>query len=248
MALHHNVDPFLFMYMQGMTVLTLTSAPSLACQLAEKSFPPDGDLNEAVNELAKLSGLPQPWSLQVFNDFGDVINVMPGRSVGTDPLRVQIVSTEVESLKATVANLTKQVAANDKATAVANTPRLCNLAAMILLHSASDVSGATSRTTTTDYFYKLGAGHAGITGIATHIKNATNIRMSLSEVISILDKVVQQRNATIHPGSVADLDREVAELADAITPALKAKCFWECFIVENYSMFKTLFPDGFKSP
>ena len=59
--------------------------------------------------------------------------------------------------------------------------------------------------------------------------------------ITEADRVITRRNNIFHFRSLAALDEEVAEVSKIITPALQKTCYWECWVIARYSIFKQVF-------
>lgn len=66
-----------------------------------------------------------------------------------------------------------------------------------------------------------------------------------AEFVEGADGVITRRNAFFHPLTLEDLEEEVAELQEGISPALRQRCGWECDVIANYHAIKQAFPGSF---
>ncbi|KAG2425167.1 hypothetical protein HXX76_013921 [Chlamydomonas incerta] len=121
---------------------------------------------------------------------------------------------------------------------VAWQPRVCNLAAQILLHACGKQQ---FRTTISDYFAKLAA--ANDSGLQ---QAAAGMGMQLAQLGAEADDVLTRRNVLVHPGSLESLEVEVNAVRSCITTLLEQACRQECRIVRAYEIFKGAFPERFK--
>ena len=78
-------------------MLTLCVAPR--GRDTASSFPPQYSLSSAREALALASNVVPPYSFDVYNSEGDVLNVTPQRKVGTQPLCTEIEAPVIQGLR-----------------------------------------------------------------------------------------------------------------------------------------------------
>jgi hypothetical protein len=123
--------------------------------------------------------------------------------------------------------------------AVAIVPRVRNVAAQILKIASGPDTFRTSQRTS-DRFRSLGVEHQGVVQLAKSMKVTPRV------LVERVDELLHRQNAHTHPGALAALDAEVAEVASTITPAMQQLACWECKIVAHYEVVKAAFPLKFQ--
>ncbi|KAG2482766.1 hypothetical protein HYH03_018306 [Edaphochlamys debaryana] len=110
-----------------------------------------------------------------------------------------------------------QVSSQQRQLAVLAAPRLRNVVAQVLLHACGQQSFRTS--------------FMGLTPVAM-ARNA--------------DAVLTRCTAGVHPGSLQDLEGEVAAVRSLVTPELQQQCPQECHFLAAYEQqLKAAYPDRF---
>jgi hypothetical protein len=115
-------------------------------------------------------------------------------------------------------------------------PRLCNVAAQVLLYALGDKL----RTTTSRRFAAAGAANLKI----QQISQQTGV--SALDIVHQADAVITRRNNEHdeHFSNLAALEHEVGvcvQLMDA-NPTMRQACRWECWVLDNWDAFKAARP------
>jgi hypothetical protein len=160
----------------------------------------------------------------------------PQRAVGVDDLAVmmQAVAEEDPVFKLTevVRGLNNRLT---KTTLLLAKPYISNTAAQVLNHAA----GEPYRSSTCGKYAAMGTLHPGV------VKLSKATRKKACKIVRNLDGVIDRRNNQyIHFPNTAALDKEVEECVKVIHQcrALADDCFWECWVLLNYTHFKAAFP------
>ena len=114
-------------------------------------------------------------------------------------------------------------------------PRLCNVAAQVLLYALGDKL----RTTTSRRFAAAGAANLKIQQISQQTA------VSALDIVHQADAVITRRNNEHeHFSNLAALEHEVGvyvQLMDA-NPTMRQACRWECWVLDNWDAFKAARP------
>lgn len=148
------------------------------------------------------------------------------------PRDLTVVVNQSQTLVSQIQDLFQRAEATEATMAVMNRPRVSNTAAHILLVAAGKQSFGES---TSDWFATLGS---NIIAVA-QLLEGTSVRPE--KFITEADRVITRRNNTFHFRNLAALDEEVVEVSKIITPALKKTCYWECWVIARYPVFKQVF-------
>ena len=127
--------------------------------------------------------------------------------------------------------------AQEQMTAFLAAPRISNAAAQLLNHAAGSefYESPDSRK-----FLDMGAEHASI----QQLRDLTGI--PVDTIITQADQIITRRNNRhAHFTTVAALQTEVEACQHAVTlcPTLRQQLQWECWVLENFTHFKTAFPN-----
>jgi hypothetical protein len=113
-------------------------------------------------------------------------------------------------------------------------PRLCNLAAQVLLYALGD----DLRTTRSTRFSAAGGANAKI----QQVSQQTGV--AAQDIVIQADAVITRRNSHEYFGDLAALEEEVAACVEFMnaTPQLREACHWEAWVLSNFAVFKAARP------
>jgi len=155
----------------------------------------------------------------------------PGRLVGSQPLHVHIHAVGKEpSIKDVVEQLVEQQRQDQHKFAKLAGPRVSNCATSIVLLALQRQHFGTS---TCDWASKPEAA-----GFLQQVQQATGVATTVLE--QQLHSLVARRHSQHHPATPEALDQEVEDLAEFL-PDLKSSLRWECWVLDNYKIFKSSF-------
>ena len=206
------------------TTLTLCAAPRGRETLLERSFPPSSSLSSALEALASASNVSPPYSFKVYNPEGDLLNVTPQRSVGTQPLCVEIEASVIHGLRIKAEQQDVQISGLVKQMTAAASIHLKVCAGQIM----QTALGA-------PFIQTYSVSEPAVQQLAGLA------RLSPEAFVEQADQLLdRQNNTAAHQQSVEQLDALVVDCQEMITPALRAKHKWESWVVESYAEIKKL--------
>lgn len=213
-----------------MTTITLYTS---RIQLLTTEVPPSAKLKTTIERLASDSNIQPPFDFKVTNLDGDLLNVTTDRCVGMQPLTVEVVAPAIALLQDKVQQHEARLLKQDKL--------LCALARGSLLTCAAQI-------------LETALGQPFAETRSNQVQRDDPVVSILAEMAGMrpeglvwrLNGVLDRRNNTAaHVSSCDMLDEQVDVNKELITPQLRAKHAWECWLVEQYTAIKAKLPDRF---
>lgn len=218
------------------TKVTVTAAQ----RFGEFSTRPDSYMQEAVRRACDTAQSATGRPFEPVRVLFTSSNIeVPGwqqeqRQVGSADVTCVIRAQGDHELLQSVLQRTQQLTI---AAALTAKPQISNVATQVLNHAL----GERFRTTQCSKYTTLGEQD-------TRIQQLSSLtRTPAQSIISNADRIIERRNnMRTHFTSPALLEEEVllcVQLIEAVGPALRTQCQWECWVLENFEHFKSAFPD-----